>query len=151
MPHKVALGFRGAWGKAGSECQATGWAWGTSAAGRVQHASALARPDALTNPILTHKRLFSPPNAPPPPPPPPIPAGMTEGRIELEHAYQLILQWVSREKVLATECGNVGPHCVLGDSSMRRVHARSCQVNGMIQGGAWRKDPNEARTCGAGA
>ena len=33
-------------------------------------------------------------------------------------------------------------HWVTGDS-MRRVHVRSCQVNGMIQGGAWRKDPNE--------
>ncbi len=27
-------------------------------------------------------------------------------------------------------------HWVKGDSSMRRVHVRSCQVNGMIQGGA---------------
>ena len=36
-------------------------------------------------------------------------------------------------------------HCVSGDSSMRRVHVQSCQVNGMIQAGAWRKDPNEAQ------
>ena len=75
----------------------------------MQHASALVTTRTPGCFDYGHsRRLLSPPNARPPPPPPPIPAGRTEGGKELEHACQLNLKWVSREKVLATEATEFG-------------------------------------------